>query len=83
MKMFCFKFQQNCTINEEYDFLRGGGGGREGGSKGTPIYKCQSELILVSICKCSVSKFSKFSPYMNNLNFLRSEERGGDGPPGG
>ena len=24
MKMFCFKFQQNRTINREFDFLRGG-----------------------------------------------------------
>ena len=32
MKMLCFKFQQNHTIYEELDFLRGGwrgGGARE------------------------------------------------------
>ena len=26
MKMFCFKFQQNCTIKEEFDFFLEGGG---------------------------------------------------------
>ena len=24
MKMLCFKFHQNCTINEEFDFFEGG-----------------------------------------------------------
>ena len=34
--MFCFKFQQNCTMNEEFYFCeRGKGGG--GGCRGTPI----------------------------------------------
>ena len=32
MQMFCFKFQQNRTINEEFDFLRGEG-------QGVPIYE--------------------------------------------
>ena len=34
MKM-CFKFQQIRTINEQFDFLRGG----EGGAKGPPLKK--------------------------------------------
>ena len=32
VEMFCFKFQQNRTINKEFDFLRGGGV-----DKGTPL----------------------------------------------
>ena len=33
VKMFCSKFQQNRTINEEFDFFWG----RGGGGKGTPF----------------------------------------------
>ena len=31
MQMFRFKFQQNRTINEQFNFLRGGGGEAPGG----------------------------------------------------
>ena len=35
MKMLCFKFNQNCTLNEEFDLLgvkeTGGGRGEKGG----------------------------------------------------
>ena len=31
MKMLYFKFHQNHQINEEFDFLEGGGGGAPGG----------------------------------------------------
>ena len=34
-KMLCFKFKQNLTINEEFYFFDGWGGGR--GGKGTPF----------------------------------------------
>ena len=36
MKMLCFKFQENHTINEEFDIFEGGGASQ---GKGTPIYK--------------------------------------------
>ena len=36
MKMFRFKFDQNYTKNEEFDFFTGGGWG---GEKGTSITK--------------------------------------------
>ena len=45
MKMMCSRFQQNRIINEEFDFLSGGGGG----DKGTPIYEFSSQLLLVNI----------------------------------
>ena len=34
--MLCFIFQQNRTMNEEFDILRGEGGGVK---QGVPIYK--------------------------------------------
>ena len=37
MKMYCFIFQQNRTINEEFDFLEGGGRRGLQGGKGAPI----------------------------------------------
>ena len=37
MKLLGFKFQQNRTINEKFDFFEGGGGGRRG--KWPSIYK--------------------------------------------
>ena len=40
LKMLCFKFQQNRTINEEFNFW--------GGRRGDPISKFQSQLVLVS-----------------------------------
>ena len=27
MKMLCFKFEQNCTINKQFDFFEDRGGG--------------------------------------------------------
>ena len=33
MKILCFKFNQNHTINDEYDFWGVKGGGREGMSR--------------------------------------------------
>ena len=64
MKMFCFKFQQNRTINKEFDFLRGNGGQnytineefdyfegvgeRPPGGKRAPIYNFLSRLLLVN-----------------------------------
>ena len=41
MKMLCFKFHQNRTINEELDFF-------EGGAE-VPIHKFLSQLSLVNI----------------------------------
>ena len=38
MQMFCFKFQQNRTINEELDFIEGRGGGAPG-VEGAPNHK--------------------------------------------
>ena len=47
--MFCLKFQQNRTINDEYDFFEGGGGGEERpGGIGTPIHKFLSLLLLIN-----------------------------------
>ena len=45
--MLHFKFNQNRTINEEFDFLEGGGGAA--GGKGAPIHKFLSQLLLVNI----------------------------------
>ena len=47
--MFRFKFQQNCTKNEEFDFIQGGGGEGDPGSQGAPIRKFHSQLLLVNI----------------------------------
>ena len=50
MQMLCFKFDQNRTINEEFNFFEGEGeaeGPPEG--KGTPIHKFLSQLLLVTI----------------------------------
>ena len=61
MQMFCFKVQQNHTINEELDIFEERE--REGppGGKGTPIYKMYSQLLLVNIWKCCVSNFIKIA----------------------
>ena len=48
--MFCFKFHQNRTINEELDFFEGGGAPR--GLGGLYIHKFISQLLLVNIRKC-------------------------------
>ena len=37
--MFCFKFQQNHTINEEFDFFEGGGGIGAPGGEEAPNHK--------------------------------------------
>ena len=41
MKKLSFKFQQNRTLNEQFDFFEGKRGG------GTLIFKFQSQLLLV------------------------------------
>ena len=46
MKMFYFKFQQNRTINGEFNYFEGGRGWAPGG-KEAPIHKFQ--LLLVKI----------------------------------
>ena len=38
MKMLCFKFHQNCTLNEEFDFFEGGKEETPGG-KEAPLHK--------------------------------------------
>ena len=43
MKMLGFKFEQNRTVSEEFDFLRGRGLGQ-----GVPIYKLYSQLFLAN-----------------------------------
>ena len=48
MKMFCFGFQENSTINEELNYFEGGGEGSPGG-KEAPIHKFLSLLLLVNI----------------------------------
>ena len=49
MKMF-IKFHKNHTINEEFDFFEVGGGAEvPPGSRGTPIPKFLSQLLLVNI----------------------------------
>ena len=47
--MLHFKFHQNRTINEEFDFFEGGGGGGAAGGQGAPIHKFLSQLLLVNI----------------------------------
>ena len=49
MKMWCFKFHQNRTINEEFYFFEGGGGEGPQGSIEAPIHKFLSQLLLVNI----------------------------------
>ena len=41
--MVSYKFQQNQTINEEFDFFE------MGGRQEDTIYKCESQLLLVNI----------------------------------
>ena len=48
MKMLRFKFQHDCTINEEFDIYEGGEGGASRG-QGEPIYKFQSQLSLLNM----------------------------------
>ena len=76
MKMFCFKIQQNRTINKEFDFLRGEGMG----DQGDPIYIFSSQLLLVNIWKCFLSNFSKIAPQMKTLTFWGGG-RGASGLP--
>ena len=47
--MLHFKFNQNRTINEEFDFFEGGGRGGAAGGQGAPIHKFLSQLLLVNI----------------------------------
>ena len=49
MKMFCFKFNQNRTINKEFDFWGGQilSGGPEGG-RGTRLKKILRSLVQIS-----------------------------------
>ena len=62
MKMSCFKFEQNHTINEEFDFFEGGREReRAPGSKGAPIHKTISQLLLVKKYKYYVSNFIKIT----------------------
>ena len=47
--MFCLKFKQNFTINEEFDYFEGRAGReRPPGGKGAPIHKFLSQLLLVN-----------------------------------
>ena len=72
MKFFCFKFQQNRTINEEFDF---GGGMGEGNV--TPIHKFDSQLLFLNVWKCIVANFSKITSQTKNLIFGGGEGEGG------
>ena len=47
--MFCFKFLQNRTINEEFDFFEGEGEEGPPESKVAPIHQFLSQLLLVNI----------------------------------
>ena len=47
--MFCFKFQQNRTINEEFNYIEGGGAEGPPGNMGAPIHKFLSQLLFVNI----------------------------------
>ena len=67
MKLLCFKFHQNHTINEEFYFFEGRREGFPGGM-GAPINKFLSELLLLK---------------NDEFEFLRGERgRGGRGPCG-
>ena len=76
--MLSFKFHQNRTINEEFDYFDGEREGPPGG-KGASIHKFLSQLFLVYIGKCCVSNFIKTAPKMKNLTFKSRGERGGRG----
>ena len=52
MKILGFQFEQNRTISEGFDFLRG-----EGGGQGVPIYKFYSQLLLANHILKYVSAF--------------------------
>ena len=60
MKVLCFKFHKNRTINEEIDLFEGEGEGPPG-SKGALIHKFLSKFLLVIKLKCRVSNFIKFA----------------------
>ena len=60
MKMLGFKFEQNRTISEEFDFLRG-----EGVGQGVPIYKFYSQLLLANYRLKYVSAFPAIIKFSN------------------
>ena len=70
MKKLSFKFQQNRTLNEKFDFFEGK---REAG---TLIFKFQSQLLLINM-KMFCFKFQQNRTINEEFDFLRG--RGGDG----
>ena len=68
MKILCFKFDKNRTINEEFDFFEGEG---PPGGKRASIHRFLSYLFLVNISICYVSNLIKTAQFMKNFTFLR------------
>ena len=79
--MLCFKFEQNCTINIQFDFFEGREGWRE--EMGTPFlnlnlnyYWYTYELLFFS-----PSKFQQNRTINEEYGFFEWGERGGQGRP--
>ena len=74
--MFWFKFDQNRTKNEEFDFSKVK---EEGSKKWTSISKFYSQLLLVNILICSYSNLFEIGPLIIITFLKRGEGRqGGD-----
>ena len=71
--MLCFIFQQNRTINDEFDFFEGG---REGGMKRTPIYKILILIIIGKYMKIWCFKFHQNRAINKEFDFWRLEGGG-------
>ena len=68
MKILCFKFQHNSTINEKFDFFEGVGGQED------PIYKLLSLLLLNMKILCF--KFQQNHTINEDFDFWGAGEGG-------
>ena len=70
MKMLCLKFHQYCTINEEFDFFEGQGGGEE---EGDLHFKILLSIINGKHMKMFLIKFNR-NPTITRNYFLKGVE---------
>ena len=78
----CFKFQQNRTINEQFDFLMGGRG-KQGVPRGQRLPAFLIPLVLlVTVWKCWFLKFNLNRKLYEEFDFWRGKILLG-GPEGG
>ena len=66
MKMLCFKFEQNCTINEQFDFFEA----KVGGGLNLNYHWYTHEIVDFQFKFQQNHTISEdFAPYIKNLNF--------------